>query len=344
MFREDFATVSQTAESGLSENSLFDSWGRRHSYLRIAVTDRCNLRCRYCIPQSGVNFRPQKELLTAEEIARLAELLVAHGIEKIRLTGGEPLVRGDIIPIIQSLKQICPQPTLAMTSNAVLLENKVQSLKEAGIEQLNLSLDTLKEERFKAIAGHDQFAAVYKGLRAAIDCRFESLKLNVVIMAGINDDEILEFVALAQRERINVRFIECMPFKDNQWKEAMVLASNNIKNRIERQYKLVAAADDLASSSKTYSITGGGKVSFISAMSDSFCSSCNRLRLTADGSLKSCLFYPPEVSLRDAMRAGASNEELMTLVRAALAIKPKSSPIPSEIDAEENRSMIDIGG
>lgn len=326
------------------ERALFDAWGRRHSYLRIAVTDKCNLRCIYCIPQSGVSFRPKPALLTADEILRLAKLFVENGISKIRLTGGEPLAREDIVSIVQSIGQISPSPLLAMTTNGTLLVGMAQRLKEAGLTLLNVSLDTLNKGRFQSITGRDQLASVLRGLEEAIECGFDSIKLNIVIMAGVNDCEILDFAAMAQEKNINVRFIEYMPFKDNHWDADSVVSSASIKKQIERKFELTAVSIDPSSPAKDYAISGGGTVSFISAMTNSFCSTCNRLRITADGCFKSCLFYPAELSLRDAMRLGASNSELLDSIKSGLAMKPQAAPTPTEIDAMQNRSMIDIGG
>lgn len=324
--------------------ALFDTWGRRHSYLRIAVTDRCNLRCVYCVPQNGISFRPKPALLTAEEILRLAKLFVENGISKIRLTGGEPLAREDILSIARSFRRISPSPLLAMTTNGTLLAGMAQHLKEAGITLLNVSLDTLNKDRFQAITGRDQFCSVFRGLEEAIECGFDSLKINVVIMAGSNDCEILDFATMAQEKNLNVRFIEYMPFKDNHWDAESVVSCASIKKQIERRFELTPVTTDPSSPAKDYAISGGGTVSFISAMTNSFCSTCNRLRITADGSFKSCLFYPAELNLRDAMRLGASDSELLELIKSGLAMKPLAAPAPTEIDAMQNRSMIDIGG
>ena len=231
-----------------------------------------------------------------------------------------------------------------MTTNATLLAAHAHELKALGLNALNISLDTFSKERFLAITRLDQFDQVLEGLHTAIACRFDSVKLNMVVMAGVNDDEIMTFADFAATHKINVRFIEYMPFKDNSWASDKVVTYKDMLSQIESRYELKRIEGDLSAVAKDYAITGGGSVSFITSMSESFCSTCNRLRLTADGSIKSCLFYAAEINLRDAMREGASDQELKGMILYSLAQKPEAHPPAEEIVAAENRAMIEIGG
>jgi cyclic pyranopterin phosphate synthase len=325
-------------------NDLVDGFGRAHTYLRISVTDRCNLRCVYCMPHEGLEWKKRNELLTYEEITRLAQIFTGMGVNKIRLTGGEPMVRKNLLSLVQKLGALPELKTLAMTTNATLLEAHAHELKKAGLNAINISLDTFKAARFAEITRIDQLDNVLAGIDAAIACRFESIKLNMVVMAGVNDDEILDFAAFASRHKINVRFIEYMPFKDNQWTSNKVVTYKEILAQIKTRFAVEKKDDEPSAVAKDYALEGGGSVSFITSMSDSFCSTCNRLRLTADGSIKSCLFYPAEINLRDAMRAGASGSELKKMIHFALSQKPEAHPPAEEIAAGENRAMIEIGG
>ncbi len=327
-----------------SPNQLVDSFGRAHTYLRISVTDRCNLRCTYCMPHEGMKWKKRDQLLTYEEITRLAHIFTAMGINKIRLTGGEPMVRSELTTLVKALGQIPNLKTLAMTTNATLLAEHAQTLKDLGLNALNISLDTFSKERFQAITRLDQFDQVINGIHTAIACGFASLKLNMVVMAGVNDDEIMAFADFAATHKINVRFIEYMPFKDNSWASDKVVTYKDMLEQIERRYELKRIEGDRSAVAKDYAITGGGSVSFITSMSESFCSTCNRLRLTADGSIKSCLFYAAEINLRDAMREGASDKDLKEMILFSLAQKPEAHPPAEEIAAGENRAMIEIGG
>ncbi|CAN5549323.1 GTP 3',8-cyclase MoaA [soil metagenome] len=325
-------------------NQLVDSFGRAHTYLRISVTDRCNLRCVYCMPHEGMKWKKREQLLTYEEITRLARIFAEMGISKIRLTGGEPMVRNGLTTLVKDLGQIPNLKTLAMTTNATLLAGHAPKLKELGLNALNISLDTFSKERFQAITRLDQFDDVMAGINAAIACGFDSLKLNMVVMAGINDDEIMAFAEFAATHKINVRFIEYMPFKDNSWASDKVVTYKDMLAQIGSRYGLTRIEGDISAVAKDYAIEGGGSVSFITSMSESFCSTCNRLRLTADGSIKSCLFYPAEVNLRDAIREGASDKDLQSMILYSLAQKPEAHPPAEEIAAGENRAMIEIGG
>ena len=326
-------------------NELVDRFGRAHTYLRISVTDRCNLRCVYCMPADGIPLKKKSEILTLEEIARVANVFVDMGVRKIRLTGGEPLVRKNIEFLIDELGRNPRVETLAMTTNAVLLADKVKTLRNGGLTHLNISLDSLRADRFKQITLRDDHSRVMEAIELAVAEGFESVKINVVVIAGTNDDEIVNFVEFAKDKNLNVRFIEYMPFKDNDWKSIGVFSYADMRRRIEEKFELTplpAAAGDVA---KDFAIPGHkGTVSFITSMTDSFCSSCNRLRLTADGGIKSCLFFAPEINLREALRAGCTDSEVRAMIAEAVQGKPEAHPPMEELAQSDNRSMVEIGG
>jgi cyclic pyranopterin phosphate synthase len=299
------------------------------------------------MPMEGLVWKKRQELLTFEEIIRVSKIFAEMGVTKIRLTGGEPMVRKGLVELVGELGRIEKIKTLAMTTNATLLAPNVEVLHRAGMSQLNISLDTFKVQRFSQIARQSEavFADVMAGIYAALEQGFASLKINMVVMSGVNDDEILDFVAFAHKHSVNVRFIEYMPFKDNQWTNEKVVRYKDMLALIGEHYGLRKLEDEPSAVGKDYAIEGGaGTVSFISSMSDSFCGTCNRLRLTADGSIKSCLFYPAETNLRDAMRQGATDSQLQGMILNALSMKPEAHPPAEEIAANENRAMIEIGG
>lgn len=324
---------------------LQDSFGRVHQYLRISVTDRCNFRCQYCMPAEGIDWKPRQEILTYEEIERLARLFVAHGVTKIRITGGEPTSRAKLPTLIQKLADIPGVETLSMTTNGFRLAQEARIYKDAGLSSLNISLDTLKPERFLEITRRDALAEVLAGIEAAQQAGFSPLKVNVVVMAGVNEDEILDFVAFVRDKLLNVRFIEFMPFKSNQWQVGRMIPYADIKARISEHYRLIPIDTETSAVAKDFQLVGHtGSVSFITSMSEHFCGTCNRVRLTADGSIKPCLLHPAEISLRDAMRAGADDEALSQLIQTAIWKKPVGHEPLAVLSGEDNRSMIQIGG
>ena len=326
-------------------NQLVDRFGRVHTYLRISVTDRCNLRCVYCMPAEGIVTKPKEELLTFEEIVKVASVFVELGINKIRITGGEPLVRHELHLLIERLARLPGLTSLAMTTNAVLLKDKIKLLKKAGLTHINISLDTLHKDRFKEITLRDDFDNVIAGLESALKAGFRGVKLNVVVMAGRNDDEVLDFVHRFKNEPINVRFIEYMPFKDNQWQPQSVVAYVHMKETIERDFELRPLQAGQGSVAKDFAVVGHPlSVSFISSMTDSFCSTCNRIRLMADGSVKSCLFYAPEVNLRQTLRNGDDVSAVRDLIFESLAQKPEAHPPMGELSGADNVAMVEIGG
>ncbi len=329
----------------MTDASLMDRFGRRHTYLRISVTDRCNLRCRYCMPHEGMVFQPREELLSYEEILRLSRLFIGMGVRKIRLTGGEPMVRRDLPVLIEQLSGLDGLETLTMTTNGYYLANQAETIKAAGVQALNISLDTLRPVRFFAITRRDAFTEVMAGIDAALNAGFESLKLNVVVMAGINDDEILDFIEFGKNKPLNIRFIEYMPFEGNRWTRAGVVPYREIRQRIESRYALEPLVTEPSAVAKDFALPGyPGTVSFITSMTDSFCGTCNRLRLTSDGAVKACLFGPAEISLRDPMRAGADDTTLRHLIGQAIRRKQEAHEPMETLARIENRPMIAIGG
>jgi molybdenum cofactor biosynthesis protein A len=328
---------------------LTDSFGRAHTYLRISLTERCNLRCTYCMPEEGVPLAPKTRLLTADEIVRVTGLFVRHGVSKVRLTGGEPLVRPDVLDIAHRIGHMPGVDTLAMTTNALVLRRHLPALRDAGLTALNISLDTLVAPKFELITRRKGHHAVIEGLSAALDFKIPSVKLNVVVMKGFNDDELADFCELTQENAIDVRFIEYMPFDGNRWTDSKFVSYADMLRQIGQHFgALERAADAVNDTTKHYRIPGfKGRIGFITSMSDNFCGTCNRLRLTADGNIKACLFGNEEISVRDAMRGGASDEELTVLMAGAVHRKHFAlggNRDMYEIARSDNRSMIRIGG
>ncbi|XP_071862487.1 molybdenum cofactor synthesis 1 isoform X3 [Bombus fervidus] len=326
---------------------LTDSFGRRHTYLRISITERCNLRCLYCMPAEGVKLTKNDGILKTDEIIKIAELFVNEGVNKIRLTGGEPTVRKDIVDIIAGLKQLPNLKQIAITTNGLTLTRQLPSLQHAGLDAINISLDTLRENRFEQFTRRKGWSRVMAAIDLAIQLGYNPVKINCVVMKGSNDDEIIDFVNLTKDRPIDVRFIEYMPFQGNEWKENKMVSFKAMKNLIRDTYPdLQRLPNEYNDTSKAYFVPGfTGQIGFITSMSDHFCNSCNRLRITADGNLKVCLFEGKgEVSLRDALRSGASDDVLKEMIREAVWRKKKQHAGMLNLSRMENRPMILIGG
>lgn len=325
---------------------LFDKFGRQHTYLRISLTDNCNLRCFYCMPEQEYAFAPPSKLMQPHEIVEIAQTFVEQGVTKIRLTGGEPFVRKDADIILEGLAQLPVE--LTCTTNGVRADTLLPVIKAANFSSINISLDTLDAQKFHKITGRDLFNRVRSNidllLKEGIRC-----KLNVVVMKGLNDDEILDFVDLTKERPLEVRFIEFMPFSGNKWTSNQVFTLNEIKEVIKQRYAIHAQAGDIHDTAKRFQITGHqGSFAVISTMSEPFCAGCNRIRLTADGKLKNCLFSTQETDLLSAFRRG---EPILPLIEANIASKAYAlggqlDKDYMQIDADqlENRSMITIGG
>ena len=324
---------------------LADGFNRLHTYLRISLVEHCNLRCRYCMPDEGLEWTPTEKLLTDAEIIRLARLFVREGVHKIRLTGGEPLLRQNIEGIAAAIGALPGVRTLAITTNGLLLRRKLPALQRAGLNLLNLSLDTLRPGRFEAITRRKGLHLVLEALDLALSAGYDPVKVNCVVLRGVNEDELIDFVALTRDRAVEVRFIEFMPFDGNQWDERHLVPYAEMIELIEQVYPLHKCLNGPNDTSRTYQVPGfKGRVGFITSMTDNFCEGCNRLRITADGNLKVCLFGRSEVSLRDAMRSGMSDETLLDIISRAVGRKHARHAGMHAIAATKNRPMIQIGG
>lgn len=325
---------------------LKDTHQRIHTYLRISLTDNCNLRCFYCMPEEEYAFMPQRQLMQADEILELAKIFVAQGVNKIRLTGGEPLVRKDAAEIIRSLGKLGVE--LTITTNGTRVHHFVDDMIAAGIRSVNISLDTLQEDVFTILTRRNQFRVVKENIRLLLDRGF-TVKVNVVVVKGLNDREILDFIAWTKEEPLHIRFIEFMPFDGNKWQSDKLVTWKEILEIAQTQYEIHPLENATHDTCKKYRADGHtGTFAVISTMSAPFCSTCNRIRLTADGKIKNCLFSEEETDLLQALRNG---EEVLPLIEKSILSKHKElggqfSKDFTTIDTSHlhNRSMIAIGG
>ena len=328
---------------------LEDSFARKHNYLRISLTERCNLRCSYCMPLDGVQITPSSKLMNANEIYEISKIFVSHGVNKIRLTGGEPSIRKDFSDILNRLSTLPVK--LSLTTNAVTIDRYIPMLKSTKTKSINVSLDTLDADRFKKITYRDYFKRVHNNIHLLIKYGFQ-IKINVVLMKGINDGEILDFIEFTKSNSVVVRFIEFMPFDGNQWNREKTVSYEEILKNISSVYKpqeILRIKDDPNDTSKNYTILGfNGSFGIISTVTNPFCDTCNRLRLTANGHLKNCLFSNKEQDLLTAFR---NKEDLKPIIRKAVlgkkAIRAGMENPETFEDIrqhEQNRSMIKIGG
>ncbi|CAI6360040.1 unnamed protein product [Macrosiphum euphorbiae] len=319
-----------TKKSSFNE-VLTDTFGRKHNYLRVSLTERCNLRCEYCMPFKGAKLSEQSKLLSNNEIVRLVSLFAEQGVDKIRITGGEPTVKKDIIQIVESLRDIRKLKTIAMTTNGLTLTKHLVNLQRAGLNALNVSLDTLQENTYGNITRRDGrlLKRVLAGIDLALQLGFSPVKVNCVLMKGINFDELGDFVEMTRDRKINYRFIEFMPFSMNDWEEKRMVPYKEAIQEILKSYPNFEPCDNEPNStSKMYRVPGfAGSIGFISSMTDDYCDSCNRLRLMADGNLKACLFQNNEISLRDPLREGASDEELLDIISNAVKDKKRKHAV-----------------
>ena len=328
---------------------LMDGFGRAHRSLRLSVTDRCNFRCPYCMPAKDVVFQPRKEILSYEEILVLARIGVRLGIREVRITGGEPLVRRDLPHLVRGLAAIPQIEDLSLTTNGYHLKQLSASLKEAGLQRINVSLDTLRRDRFKDLCGIDGLDRVLEGIEAARAAGFSPLKVNAVLLKGINDDEAEDLVEWGRSLDLSFRFIELMPIGGGPARGREYLVSGaEAKARIERRHRLVAKEEfDPSSPARTFRFADGpGEVGFINPITEPFCAKCDRLRLTADGKIRNCLFDQDEVDLRDPLRSGAPEEALEALWLRAVRKKGVGGcvELEREADVQPTRRMWQIGG
>jgi cyclic pyranopterin phosphate synthase len=323
---------------------LVDSFGRVHRDLRISVTDRCNFRCTYCMPAEGLEWLPRSEVLTFEELERLARLLVErHGIRSIRLTGGEPTVRAHL-PVL--VGKLAPLPVdLALTTNGATLAAVARPLAEAGLRRVNVSLDSLRPERFEALTRRDALPAVLEGIDAALAAGLAPVKVNVVVMRGVNDDEVVDLAAFGRDRGVTVRFIEWMPLDGGgAWRDDQVVTQAEILERIAAAFPLEPIARGHEPAERFRYLDGHGEVGVIPSVTRPFCEQCDRLRLTADGQLRSCLFSLEDHDLRQVLRAGGSDDDLSTAIEACVGAKWAGHAIGQVHFVRPGRSMSQIGG
>lgn len=333
----------------MQESKLFDNHGRPINYLRLAVTDRCNLRCFYCMPEEGIKYLPKKELLTFEEIERLITLLASMGISKIRLTGGEPFVRNDLMSLIRKISEVEGITNIHLTTNGILTGPHIDELKSLGIASVNLSLDTLDRERFKLITRRDEFVKTWETFEQLISHGI-SVKINTVVMDGKNIDDIIPLVELTKKYPVSVRFIEEMPFNgEGNHYPTLTWTYKKILDHIRAEYPTIEReTDPLHSTSYNYKVPDHlGSIGVIAAFSRTFCGTCNRIRVTAQGTLKTCLYDEGVLNIRNLMRDGHSDVEIKAELLKVFSERPKDG-----FEAEAKRmkgspvkeSMSTIGG
>ena len=326
---------------------LLDPFRRKINYLRISITDRCNLRCRYCMPEEGISIIPHKEILTYEEILRIVRVFGTEGISKVRLTGGEPLVRKGIVNFVSRLSRIEEIRDLSLTTNGILLKEFAQDLKSAGLKRINISLDSLRKERFFQITRKDEFEKVWGGIEEALRVGLSPIKINMVAIHGLNDDEIESFAQLTLRLPLNVRYIEYMPSGNGEeWRKSDIVTIPQIMSRLENVGKLTPVPSDRWDGpAKRFRIEGSlGEIGLIGAVSSHFCDDCNRLRLTPDGKIRTCLFSDEEIDVKDLLRTGGSDLDLKERLLMALKRKPERHSINTHQFKKCQRNMSAIGG
>ena len=329
-----------------TQSSISDRFGRTFTYLRLALNEQCNFRCIYCMPEEGIDFRIEDKLLSTEEIFQLIELISQMGVSKIRFTGGEPLLRPDLVKIIQFANELDGVESIHLTTNGKLLANNINVLKAAGLTGINISLDTLDSEKFKRITRRDGLGKVLNGLKKSMESNFQSIKLNVVAMRDFNDDELMDFIALTQENDITVRFIELMPFDSHQiWKTGKFYGADQIVADLEKQVEELIPVDGSQTEHHVFRVNDyKGKVAVIPAYSRTLCCDCNRIRITADGKLLNCLYSQDEINLRDAMRNGKDSQQIEKMIKDTMNKKFKDGWDAQNQGNENRESMTQIGG
>ena len=331
----------------LTRALLSDSFSRPITYLRVSVTDKCNLRCVYCMPESGLPWLRRDELLSYEEIIDLVRAAASVGVRTIRLTGGEPLVRRDLHRLVAGINAIDGIEDIALSTNAVLLEEQLDDLVRAGLRRANISLDTLRDDRFEQIARRPGLDKVLRGIDASIAAGLGPVKLNCVVMRGQNDDEIEAFAELARDREIFVRFIEVMPVHENlELQRDSYVSADEILERVGAIHALQSVGGPPGNGPARYFAFEGAKgaVGVISPLSHDYCERCNRVRLTADGRLRLCLFGDHHIDLRTPLRAGATDEDIASILRSAMTIKPERHHLKLGEASSRMRAFSEIGG
>lgn len=325
---------------------LEDRFSRIIDYMRISITDRCNLRCIYCMPSDGVRSIGHKEILTYEEIVRIVRVAAGLGVRKIRITGGEPLARKDVAHLIASLRGIEGIEDISLTTNGLLLERYAVELASAGLDRVNISLDSFKPERYREITRGGELSGVMRGIEAAERAGLIPIKINMVPIRGFNDDEIEDFARLTLRTHFHVRFIEFMPMGNRElWSQGKYIPTDEIKAVVEKIGPLAPVRLRRIGPARYFRFKNApGVIGFISALTHHFCEDCNRLRITSDGKLRPCLFSETEIDLKPALRRGASDEEIGRLLRLSIEVKPEGHNIDQRNDLESLKAMSRIGG
>ena len=319
---------------------LKDSFGRVHNYLRIAITERCNLRCTYCMPEEGIPLTPDDRLPSVDELIKIVSVFQEMGVNKIRLTGGEPLVRRELSEILDHLYEMGFRD-LNITTNGVFLDRYIDKFLEVGLKSINISLDTLDPEKFETMTRRNRFERVMKNIRLGMDKGLR-IKINSVLMKDFSEDEIVPMLEWSREVPIHVRFIEFMPFSGNKWDTDKLITYQDVLDEARKHFKIEKLQDPKHSTSKSFRVEGGvGTFAVISSMTEPFCGTCNRLRLTADGKLKNCLFSNQEADLLAALRKGHNLKEI---IRLSVRSKKEAHAGMENLSDMENRSMIAIGG
>lgn len=326
---------------------MIDTHGRLIDYLRISVTDRCNLRCRYCMPEEGVEDQGHSRMLSLEQIYRLVKVASQAGISKVRLTGGEPLVRRNITTLIEKISNLSGIEDISLTTNGILFPEMASDLKKSGLKRVNISLDTLDDDKYHYITRKGKLNYALQAVYKALELNMDPVKINVVVIKGFNDNEIIDFAKLAYELPVHVRFIEFMPIGDLDFHTRdKVLSIDSVKQVIAQSYKLLDGANIKGDGPAKYLQMEGGKGSlgFISPLSDHFCGECNRIRMTADGKLRGCLYNKSEIDLRLALYNNCNDEQLLTLFRRAILMKPGQHHMLDGWGKDNRRRMYQIGG
>ena len=325
---------------------IIDQFGRTFNYLRIAVNEKCNLRCIYCMPEEGVLFKPKNEILTTKEILRVVKVSSELGVNKIRFTGGEPLLRGDIVKLVGKSSSTPGIESIHLTTNGVLLSRYAGKLKESGLTGVNISIDTLNPEKFLQITRRDELVRAMEGLEAAKTAGIPSIKINAVALRGFNDSEIVEFVELTKNYPLTVRFIELMPFDAHQiWKTGKFFSAENIQKELKDHFPNIKKTDGTATEHFIFQVPNyAGKVAVIPSYSRNLCGNCNRIRLTADGNIRNCLYAHNELNLRDLMRSGGTDKEMKELILSAMWKKQIDGWTAQKTGSDSRESMTQIGG
>jgi GTP 3',8-cyclase len=327
---------------------LKDNYGRVIRDLRISITDRCNFRCFYCMPKEAMEWQPKTEILSYEEIIALTEIFVGLGITKLRVTGGEPMVRRDIEILVAKLAQIEGVDDLAMTTNAHFLRNRAQGLKDVGLQRITISLDSLTHDRFALLTGRNELDQVLDGIDAAIEARLHPVKVNCVVIRGINDDQAINFAKFAREKGVHVRFIEFMPLDNGKiWRREMVVPGEELRKRIDDLYPLErVGAESPSETARRWRFADGapGEIGFINPVTQPFCGHCSRIRLTADGMIRTCLFSTVEHNIKRLLRGGASRDELVQFILASVEKKEDRHHINDPQFVQPLRTMSCIGG